>query len=851
MRRRDSASSSYRHSSRTRDEIVEHSLLRRRPSLSYPIHLAPHASSSPLSPTSSVSSSASAIDDAPIRDRPFHIHDRAHPSWLTGPLHDLELNLEKTRKAMEESEAEEVHTFPDASEAMRMRPILENATRKIRFGAMSAMNQVVAAGDLVAVAWGVRVEVWSATQNESAWCEVGGHGIIGTSVVTALAFSESGRYLCVGCSNGSLLEFDTATLHRNSKPALPVVANRHDAHPHHAVTLVKSVGPCMYTLDESGRLVVWLPSRNNLCSLHGHSKILQVPARPVWSEVIDGLLYLSYRYRAGEQTKGPLSVLEVYDVRGQQALLVGESEWEEGVKGHPGFITCACVVPSHRQYVFIGHDSGHVSIWQPSGAKMIDLRKVSLSGVTAMVGPSRFLWIGRADGMLDVLDAADMACWRVIKRWLAHDSAVEKLILDPRSLWTASQLRVVSSGRDGYVRFWDGLLRKDWITLRMQEKVEEYCTFTSLQVGIFTWNVDGVSPADFVAASPVNQTLLATFLKTLDNPELVSFNFQELIDLSDLTFAARTALFATKHHDVTLRYRHWRALLAGALLAHFGRNYELVHEEKLIGLYTAVFARKDVKKRLRDVEGNGIKTGFSASWGNKGSVLLRLVIDDTSICLVNSHLAAGTTAPGRRERDLIEIFDSGPKFTRPESGTKRAYVGGGDGTQISDNEIIIFSGDLNFRIDLPRRQVLAALASGSSTTIDDLLQHDELVVLRETSPSFRLRKAKEAAIRFPPTYKYDHGSTAYDTSPKQRTPSWCDRILWRSQLREESVKCLAYGRYEADVSDHRPISATFEVQVKKRNAVEAEASLRNVLHEWALEEERLLNTARSYYPLAW
>lgn len=108
--------------------------------------------------------------------------------------------------------------------------------------------------------------------------------------------------------------------------------------------------------------------------------------------------------------------------------------------------------------------------------------------------------------------------------------------------------------------------------------------------------------------------------------------------------------------------------------------------------------------------------------------------------------------------------------------------------------------------------MLSTLAK-SPTAIQDLLAHDELIQLRQTNPSFRLRKLQEAPICFPPTYKYDHNSSNYDTSPKQRVPSWCDRILWKS-MRKESVKCIAYGRYEADVSDHRVSRSFFSLSLR-------------------------------------
>ena len=71
---------------------------------------------------------------------------------------------------------------------------------------------------------------------------------------------------------------------------------------------------------------------------------------------------------------------------------------------------------------------------------------------------------------------------------------------------------------------------------------------------------------------------------------------------------------------------------------------------------------------------------------------------------------------------------------------------------------------------------------------------------------------QEAPINFAPTYKYDAFSTEYDTSEKERIPAWCDRVLWLSG--DKTVKNLAYSRHEFLQSDHRPVSAAFQVQIK-------------------------------------
>lgn len=62
------------------------------------------------------------------------------------------------------------------------------------------------------------------------------------------------------------------------------------------------------------------------------------------------------------------------------------------------------------------------------------------------------------------------------------------------------------------------------------------------------------------------------------------------------------------------------------------------------------------------------------------------------------------------------------------------------------------AGDLNFRVQWPREKVLGTLES-SPKAIEELLQHDELTVLKKQDPHFRLRDFQEAKITFPPTYK--------------------------------------------------------------------------------------------------
>lgn len=76
----------------------------------------------------------------------------------------------------------------------------------------------------------------------------------------------------------------------------------------------------------------------------------------------------------------------------------------------------------------------------------------------------------------------------------------------------------------------------------------------------------------------------------------------------------------------------------------------------------------------------------------------------------------------------------------------------------------------------------------------------------------------EKTITFPPTYKFDPNTNTYDTSTKKRVPSWCDRILYKTEDKESKfIHCeqLSYNHIpEFDQSDHKPVYSLFQVKVR-------------------------------------
>ena len=189
---------------------------------------------------------------------------------------------------------------------------------------------------------------------------------------------------------------------------------------------------------------------------------------------------------------------------------------------------------------------------------------------------------------------------------------------------------------------------------------------------------------------------------------------------------------------------------------------------------------------------------------------MRFILDDSSLCFVNCHLAAGQSQTINRNNDIAAILETTDlPVERDPANRIDNFGGGGDGSMVIDHEICILNGDLNYRIDtMGRDTVIKAIKANN---LSKLLERDQLLVSRRRNPMFRLRTFKESPITFAPTYKYDVGTDRYDTSEKSRSPAWCDRLLYRGV---GSVRQLDYRRHELRVSDHRPVSGTFNIRIK-------------------------------------
>ncbi|KAJ2973939.1 hypothetical protein NUW58_g8814 [Xylaria curta] len=693
--------------------------------------------------------------------------------------------------------AQTTTVYPDASSVNRRPPYAKQGTHEIYTKYDTRKFDVC--GEFVCTS-GHLTRVWSLHDGELLVSFSHGEGIKATSVAfkPGLNVNHEGSRLWIGNNIGEVMEADVATQ--------SIVGNKSNIHGRFEVIKIFRHYNEMWTLDDSGTLHVWGPDSDGLPNLNNSPhQTYRLAKGHTFSIIVGEELW----FAAGKEIR-----IFAPTVSGNnQVQVLMRPLISEGA----GEITSGTVLKSQPGKVYFGHSDGKVSVYSQKDFTCISVLSISTYKINSLAGVGNYIWAAYNTGKISIYDVRSSP-WAMKKEWQAHnDSPALRLIADTASFYRLGYQQVLSLGADNMVRAWDGLLQDDFLENEMKSMDTQYSVFEDIKIQAMTWNA-GASTPNSLRYSESDAAFIQNLLQSSDCPDILVFGFQELVDLEDKTATAKR-LFKSKKKDATdqermsHQYRDWRDFLVRSLDDFMPADhlYHLLHTGTLVGLFTCIFVKSTLRDRIRNLSSADVKRGMGGLHGNKGAIIVRFMVDDTSLCFINCHLAAGQSQANSRHNDIAAILDSSILPVEPDPNVRiDSYIGGGDGSMILDHELCLLNGDLNYRIDTMSRDTVVFAVK--SNNLAKLLERDQLLVARRRNPAFRLRAFDEMPIQFAPTYKYDVGTDNYDTSEKKRSPAWCDRLLHRGSGR---IKQLDYRRHEVRVSDHRPVTGRFKFTIKK------------------------------------
>ena len=227
--------------------------------------------------------------------------------------------------------------------------------------------------------------------------------------------------------------------------------------------------------------------------------------------------------------------------------------------------------------------------------------------------------------------------------------------------------------------------------------------------------------------------------------------------------------------------------------------------------FDPVFDGEDVMEEL----GEGIGDEDFAFWfGDLNYRLESMPGEDVRrLLMLHTRNEYGTKQTSRKRIDDELAKPELPSFSRIQEAANRPSEDDTSSTHavVEDSSGQTLASSIT---TLPSQETLDPTSDPTSlqTTLSSLLAHDQLQSQMYSRKAFH-DGWREGVIDFLPTYKYDVGSVGmFDSSEKQRGPSWCDRILFRT--RQDKL------RYEQKVRDE-DIAKKKDTEMKLQGVVDA------------------------------
>ncbi|KAG3100632.1 hypothetical protein PI125_g14679 [Phytophthora idaei] len=367
------------------------------------------------------------------------------------------------------------------------------------------------------------------------------------------------------------------------------------------------------------------------------------------------------------------------------------------------------------------------------------------------------------------------------------------------------------------------IIREDWIQQQLQLRQASYTEFRPTRVVTGTWNVNAKKPLGPPEASKIVHWLQPpTTESRREPPDIVALGFQEIVDLNAVNVVVNSAL-------TVQRSSAWEDAMLTAL-------------NRYIGASAVNAGASEAPVQYREIKGATAGVGIMGVMGNKGGAAVRLKFYSSTLCFVCAHLAAHRENVAGRNADYLNILSKIQFEESGEDGTAapvqdlsgRFWTGE---PSILNHDFVFWIGDLNYRIqDTLTTEEVFRLAEGGQS-LNELMQHDQLT--KERRAGRVLRGFEEGPLAFPPTYKFQAGTSEYEKRPekKLRAPAWCDRVLWKAK-NPSDVKLRCYSSVPAlDLSDHKPVHALFDIQVKDQ----VESKKNDVIREIMMQLDKWEN----------
>ena len=241
--------------------------------------------------------------------------------------------------------------------------------------------------------------------------------------------------------------------------------------------------------------------------------------------------------------------------------------------------------------------------------------------------------------------------------------------------------------------------QEQWVARTLKDREEQYMGKTPLNMVVTTWNVGAIKP-NF---GDIHEWLTDDLLKDAD---VVVVGLQEVCELKGTdgitTDESIGTAWARKIVEHLNSYGFKRYATPDASPGFKPRMYELVASQQLVGVLLLVFKFTELPAKVTSVHVDKVGVGIMGVLGNKGGAAIRLVVAETSVCFMCTHLSAHHDSSARRNQDFHEILRRMVFNGELEAGESASPV--------LECDFVFWMGDLNYRVDttsepFPRTQI--------------------------------------------------------------------------------------------------------------------------------------------------